>query len=282
VSWYRKYLSVYQKPFAEVPVEAIAEVREKLKKQQSEAPLVSVVLIAHNEEKRLLSCLWSLSENQCKYPMEIIGVDNDSTDRTSDVYTALELPHYSEPNRGLGYARRCGLQHAKGKYLVCIDSDTMYPAKYVEIMVDELEKPGVVGVSSLHGYFPDAEHSWLGLKIYEFIRDIHLLIQSINRPEMSVRSMVFAHNTEYARKVGYRVDIIRGEDGTMALGLKNYGKLVFIRNRRARAVTGYGTLNADGSFFNAFKARAVKYLKRARNYFSEKKEYKDEKSNLIK
>lgn len=77
-------------------------------------------------------------------------------------------------------------------------------------MVDALERPGIVAVSSLWSYIPDKEHSWVGLKIYEFIRDIHLWIQSIKRPELSVRGLVFAYRTDYARQVGIRTDIRRG------------------------------------------------------------------------
>ena len=49
----------------------------------------------------------------------------------------------------------------------------------------------------------------------------------------------FAYRTEYARKTGIRTDIIRGEDGYLALQLKQFGKIAFVRKRRARAVTGY-------------------------------------------
>lgn len=37
--------------------------------------------------------------------------------------------------------------------------------------------------------------------------------------------MVFAFQTDTAHKVGFRTDIIRGEDGSLALGLKNTEKL---------------------------------------------------------
>ena len=30
--------------------------------------------------------LWTISEIKCKYPVEIIGVDNDSTNRTAEIY----------------------------------------------------------------------------------------------------------------------------------------------------------------------------------------------------
>jgi len=55
--------------------------------------------------------------------------------------------------------------------------------------------------------------------------------------------MTFGFNTELGRKFGFRTDIIRGEDGSLALAMKPYGKLVFIHAGKARVMTGYGTLN---------------------------------------
>lgn len=281
MTWYKKYLSVYEKPLQETPQEVIHEIKNNIEKLQSDTPLVSVVVIAYNEEKHLLANLWSLSDSKCKYPMEIIGVDNDSSDKTAEIFKMVGVPYYTEYEHSCGYARRCGLSHARGKYYICIDSDTMYPPKYVETLVNVLEKPNTVAVSSLWSYIPDKQHPWLGVKIYEFLRDTHLFLQSFKRPELSVRGLVFAYNIEYGRQVGYRVEIKRGEDGSMALGLKKYGKIRFVRARKARAVTGYGTVGADGSFFNSFKVRAMKALKNTGGLFSKKEEYKDEESNLI-
>ena len=79
-NWYEKYLSVYGKPFSEIPQEIIDGIRERLLTLQSPEPLVSIVVIAYNEECRLAACLWSLSELQTQYPIEIIGVNNNSKD----------------------------------------------------------------------------------------------------------------------------------------------------------------------------------------------------------
>lgn len=282
MKWYTKYLQVYEKPFADAPQSVIDEVRNKLAKLQSNQPVVTVSLIGYNEEKHLLACLWSLSEMICKYPVEIIGVDNESTDRTAEIYQATGIPYYTENQHSCGFARLCGLNNAKGKYHINIDSDTLYPPHYVETMIKVLEKPGVVAVSSLWSYIPDKDHSWIGLKFYEFARDVHLYLQSFKRPELSVRGLVFAYRTDYARQVGIRTDIRRGEDGSLALGLKKYGKIVFVRKRKARAVTGYGTISADGSLLNSFKVRVLYALKGIGGIFSKKEVYKDEGSNLIK
>lgn len=281
MKWYSKYLQVYEKPLSEAPQEIIDEVREKIQKLQSDKPLVTVSLIGYNEEKHLLASLWSLSEMQCKYPVEIIGVNNDSKDRTEEIFQLTGVPYYNEYQHSCGYARRCGLNHARGKYHINIDSDTMYPPKYVEILVDAMEKPGYVAATSLWSYIPDKDHSWLGLKFYEFARDTQLFLQSFKRPELSVRGLVFAYRADLAKEIGIRVDIIRGEDGSLALGLKKFGKIAFIRNRKARAVTGYGTVGADGSLFNSFKVRFLKGLKGVGGLFTKKEKYEDEDSNLI-
>lgn len=219
--WYSKYLQVYEKPFSYVPAAVVEEVRGKLAGLQSEQPLVTVSLIGYNEERHLLACLWSLSEMQCRYPVEIIGVDNESKDRTAEIYRATGVPYYTETRHSCGFARLCGLNHARGKYHINIDSDTLYPPRYVETMVEALERPGIVAVSSLWSYIPDKEHSWLGLKFYEFARDTHLWLQAFKRPELSVRGLVFAYRTDLAQKTGIRTDIIRGEDGSLALELKS-------------------------------------------------------------
>ena len=274
--WYDKYLSVFEKPFSDAPATVVAEVKGKLKQMQSESPLASVVVIAHNEETRLLSCLWSLSDNRCRYPVEIIGVNNNSSDRSG-------IPHYFEERKGPGFARECGQNHAQGKYYVCIDSDTIYPPQYIENLINELEHPGVVGVSSLWSFIPDRDHSKWGLKLYEAVRDLYIRALFVNRPERGVRGMVFAYRTEYGRKEGYRVELKRGEDGSMALSLKKYGKIKLITTRKARALTASNTLKADGSLLNSFKVRFIKGLKNISYFFTRQtKPPKDEESNLIK
>jgi len=282
MKWYTKYLSVFEKPFDEAPQDTINEIREKLKNIQSAAPIASVVVIAHNEEQRLLSCLWSLSENRTSYPIEIIGVDNNSSDKTADVFKVTGVNCFFEERKSPGYARDCGQTHAKGKYYICIDSDTMYPPLYIQTLIEELEKPGVAGVYALWSFIPEKGIPAWKLLIYESIRDMNIRFQSIKRPELCVRGMVFAYNLDYGRKIGYKQNIKRGEDGMMALGLKKFGKLVPIRKRKARAITSNNTLKAQGGIFNAYRIRIKQAFRRFGGYFTKKESYKDIDSNLIK
>lgn len=280
-NWYDKYLSIYGKSPEEIPDSVWDEIKSKLAEKQSKEPLVSVVVIAYNEEKRLAACLWSLSELQTAYPIEILGVNNNSKDKTEEVYQRLGLPYYNEEKQSPGFARQCGLEHAKGKYHFCIDADTFYPPRYVDLMMSKLTQPNVSCVSSFWSFFPDANHSRLGLFMFELARDMFLFVQHFKRPELCVRGMVFAFNADYARQVKIRTDIRRGEDGSLALSLKPYGRIAFLYHRKARPVTGYGTIGSQ-SIWQSFIQHAKVQGKGITRIFYKKDHYEDSDDNLVK
>lgn len=279
--WYDKYLSIYGKPFDEVSDNVLDEIKSKLGARQSKDPLVSIVVIAYNEERRLAACLWSLSELQTKYPIEILGVNNNSKDRTEEVYQRLGLPYFNESKQSPGFARQCGLENSQGKYHFCIDADTFYPPRYIDLMMDKLTKPDVSCVSSFWSFFPDESHSAFGLFLFELVRDIFLFVQHFKRPELCVRGMVFAFKTDLARKVKIRTDIRRGEDGSLALSLKPYGKIAFLYNRHARPITGYGTIGSQ-SLWQSFVQHVKIQGRGITRIFFKKDHYEDSDDNLVK
>ena len=278
--WYDKYLSIYGKSFDEIPDDILDQIRTQLASKQSKDPVVSVVVIAYNEELRLAACLWSLSELQTKFPIEIFGVNNNSKDRTEAVYQRLGLPYYNEARQSPGFARQCGLDHAKGKYHFCIDADTFYPSLYVDLMMTKLTKPNVSCVSSFWSFYPDEKHSSFGLFCFELIRDTFLYVQHFKRPELCVRGMVFAFNADYARQVRIRTDIRRGEDGSLALSLKPFGRIAFLYHRKARPVTGYGTLN-EGNILKSFIHHIKIQAKGLTRIFYKQDHYEDSEDNLV-
>lgn len=277
--WYEKYMSIYDISFSEVPKDIMDGIKERMVKMQDNNPIASIVIIAYNEEKHLPACLWSISEMQCKYPVEFIGVDNVSKDRTAEIFQQAGIPYYTEYQQSCGYARQCGLNHAKGKYYMCVDADTMYPHRYFELMIDELMKPGVSVVASFWSFYPNERFSKFGLKMYEFCRDIYLRIQSINRPELSVRGMALAFITENAKREGFRVELIRGEDGSMVLAMKKYGKIKFVYDKRCRVVTSYSSFKETSllrAIWNRFKHSNILGI------FFKTDHYEDTEDNLRK
>ena len=263
-NWYDKYLTIYGKPFSDVPEDVKTSIRDQLNRLQSPNPLISVFVIAYNEESRLAACLWSLSELNTKFPIEILGVNNNSKDKTEEVYQALGLPYFNETRQSPGFARQCGLQHARGKYHFFIDADTFYPSCYVDKMMDKLQKPGVSCVGTFWSFYPDENHSAFSLFWFELIRDTFFWVQHFKRPELNIRT-----------------DIRRGEDGSLALSLKKFGKIDFLYCRKARPVTGYGTLN-EGSLLQSLWNRAKVQLRGITRVFYSVEHYEDKEDNLVK
>ncbi len=282
MKWYTKYLQVYNQKYDRQKQESIIDdIHTKIQRLQSDSPIATISVIAYNEESTLLACLWSLSEMQCRYPIEIIGINNNSTDRTAEIFHLTGVRCYTELTPGCGHARQCGLTNAKGKYHINIDSDTMYPPRYTETMINALEREGTIAVSSLWSYLPSKGYPKVALFFYELFRDIFLYLQSFKRPELSVRGAFFAYSTKDAQQIGIRTDIIRGEDGTLALALKKTGRIKLICNRKARAVTDYGVLETEGGIINSFKNRIIKAFKNIPGLFTAKKRYEDSEDNLL-
>jgi len=282
MKWYNKYLTIFEKPFSNVSPSIITEIQTKLKEKETNSPIASVILIAHNEATRISSSIWSLCDNISDYPFEIFVINNGSTDETENILKHLGVRYYNEPQKGPGNARQLGLNMAKGIYNLCIDSDTIYPPQYIDTQIKALMEPGVVGCFGLWSFIPDRKYSNIALRIYEWFRDLHLSIQVIKRPELCVRGMVFGFNIKYGRMEGFRTDIRRGEDGSMALALKKYGKLKFLKTKKIRVITSNKILSDEGSLINNFLIRTSKALKEITFLFKGTDKYDDDDGNLIK
>ncbi|MDE6076389.1 MAG: glycosyltransferase family 2 protein, partial [Muribaculaceae bacterium] len=103
----------------------------------TERPLVTVMAPGKNEGKNLYHLLESLRE-QTYNNFEIIIVDDGSDDATpficSDLQKAGLIKHYFRmtDRGGKASAANCGLEHAKGKYLVHIDADSSLDRDAIE------------------------------------------------------------------------------------------------------------------------------------------------------
>lgn len=96
---------------------------------------ISVIVPAHNEEKYLGETLKSIQRakevllERDAVETEIIVVDNDSTDSTSDLASSFGVRVIKERKRNLARVRNAGANTAESNVLVFIDADTIVPAE---------------------------------------------------------------------------------------------------------------------------------------------------------
>lgn len=95
-------------------------------------PHVSVVFPAYNEEMYLLVMLWALSQLDTNIPMEIIWVNNASTDRTGEIIEQCWIIRVDEKRKWVSYARQTGLEVAKWEYIGTTDADTQVPPDWID------------------------------------------------------------------------------------------------------------------------------------------------------
>lgn len=93
---------------------------------------VSIVIPAYNEEGQLALCLEAIARQTVK-PLEVIVVDNNSTDATAAIatrYPFVTILHESQ--QGVVYARNRGFNAARGEIIGRLDGDSVIPADWVE------------------------------------------------------------------------------------------------------------------------------------------------------
>lgn len=104
--------------------------------------LVSIIIPAHNVERYINRCIQSILK-QTYSNIEIILIEDSSTDNTAAICD--ELSNNNENiivrhviNKSAGKSRNDGLDIAKGKYVVFVDSDDYIEENMIEIMVKEI------------------------------------------------------------------------------------------------------------------------------------------------
>ena len=108
---------------------------------------VSIVIPAHNEEALLPACLRALLAQDYDGPLEIIVVDNASSDHTAEVARSLGVCVVPEPRRDYCLALIRGFAAATGSIIAMTDADTVVPPDWVSRLVEEYRRrPDVVAI----------------------------------------------------------------------------------------------------------------------------------------
>lgn len=99
--------------------------------------MVSVIVTTKNESLHLASCLQSI-KNQSYRDIEIIVVDNQSTDKTKEIAKTYGAKVFDiGPERSA--QRNFGAQKAKGEYVLFLDADMQVTSSVVQECVEKMQ-----------------------------------------------------------------------------------------------------------------------------------------------
>ncbi|AKD55965.1 glycosyltransferase family 2 protein [Spirosoma radiotolerans] len=240
--------------YDDVPQSTFDAINRDLDALQHPEPLVSIVIPAWNEEVNILRSIASLAKLKTSIPLEILVVNNNSTDQMQKTLDQLHVRSVFQPIPGWGPARQMGLEQARGKYLLTADADGIYPPEWVNEMMAVLQQPGVICVCGRYSFIPAPGFPRWVLSIHETLKDTLATARHVKRPHLNAYGISIGYERKYALKIGYVMRKVRGEDGRMCFDMLQYGKVKLVKSRKARVWTGTRTLRVEG---NGSYARAL-------------------------
>ena len=110
-----------------------------------ENPLVSVIIPVYNGEKYVAYALESVFKQDYQ-PLEVILVDDGSTDRTAEIIGKYDNVHYIyQTNQGVSSARNTGVAASSGEIIAFLDSDDYWPLNRLTVSVRYFQQHPEIG-----------------------------------------------------------------------------------------------------------------------------------------
>jgi biofilm PGA synthesis N-glycosyltransferase PgaC len=170
-------------------------------------PYVSVIIPVYNGADTLEACILSINEQT--YPtdhIEVIVVDNGSTDRTREVFfqaaekTTIKLSWQSIVGQGKPWALNAGIHMAEGQYIISLDCDVMIAPDTIRLTIEKMESdPKLGAVTGFLEILPPPESATLQQRLLarcEFLE--YLTVFGVGRAYQSLMNSVYTLSGAYS------------------------------------------------------------------------------------
>jgi len=211
-------------------------VRERILSLQAENPKESINIAAHNEEDFITQTLSSVANFETEYPLEIMVVNNASTDRTRAILEACGVKIVDEQRKGISYAREAGWKEARGEIIVQIDADATAPSLWLNEHLKNYDDDACVGVTgpvSLNGIHP----------IFKIYGLLSYYFHKVFDPDYFEHKVCAGTNLSYRKKAAegcFNPGIDDKEDFAFKIKLAQRGKVLTQLGNHKLLVTASG------------------------------------------
>lgn len=135
-------LNTSRKIFKNFKQESHYTIKDESKLPDVECDL-SIIVPCYNVELYVSHCIESIVRQSFEGKLEVIVVNDGSTDRTTEIIESLQLPKnyikINQVNAGVAAARNAGIEISRGKYLLFVDGDDVLPLNSVQKLYERAE-----------------------------------------------------------------------------------------------------------------------------------------------
>ncbi len=120
-------------------------------------PVVSVIIPVYNKWQYTFNCIRSLKANTMLPEIEVIIVDDNSSDETEVVFSGIKGIKYLKNNENIGFIRSCnrGAVAAAGRYICFLNNDTQVLPGWIENLLSVFNTEQNVGLVGSKFIYPD-------------------------------------------------------------------------------------------------------------------------------
>ena len=121
------------------------------------APKASIVIPVFNQFAHTLACLRALAAHPSRASVEVIVVDDGSTDETQTALPQVAGLRYHRRAQNGGFIAACndGAAHARGEYLVFLNNDTIPQPGWLDALLDTFDGHPGCGLAGAQLLYPD-------------------------------------------------------------------------------------------------------------------------------
>ena len=182
---------------------------------------VSIIIPTYNEEKYLPSCLRSILDmNYSKESIEIIVVDNGSTDETVNIANDFGVEILEDHSLNVSGLRNLGARKATGEVLAFVDADCIVDKDWLHNAARYIGDMHVSGWGS-PPVFPENQ-TWVQ-KTWFLIRQKENIVQDVDWLETM---NLFVRKEQFAAIGGFNESLVTCEDVDFSYRISNHGKIV--------------------------------------------------------
>ncbi len=133
------------------------------------APVISIIVPVYNEIEQTIACLRSIAQQSVSVPYEVIIADDSSPDPDHKYLADIDGARYFRNPENLGFLMNCNTNaaHAKGKYIVFLNNDTLVGAGWLDALYQTYFDHKDVGIVGSKLVFPSGDLQEAGGIIWE-------------------------------------------------------------------------------------------------------------------